>query len=228
MKKGAIEQQAINSFVTLIDTYLSAQLAYKTTTATLGPIAGAIAAATIVPSSSPTSIPTIVPTHTSAPPTAAPSPTTAPTSTPAPINTPAPPTTVPPTAAPSLSADERAAVSAIGKQVAEIGDALNTIGTLAQNYANTDAWKLSMVGQAVRVQLAHQTIAKLTVPPKITKLKAAILNATTDCDTAMDKLLSGLDANDTDQIAQASALMQSCGTKIRDAQPELDTLLAQR
>ncbi len=46
MKKGAIEQQAINSFVTLIDTYLSAQLAYKTTTATLGPIAGAIAAAT--------------------------------------------------------------------------------------------------------------------------------------------------------------------------------------
>jgi len=85
-----------------------------------------------------------------------------------------------------------------------------------------------MAGQVVRVQFAHQAIAKLDVPPKIKNLQAAILNATTDCNAAMDKLTSGLDTNDVGEISQASTLMQSCGAKIRDAQPELDVLLAQR
>jgi hypothetical protein len=186
-----------------------------------------IATATIAPST-PTPIPTIVPTNTPEPPTAAPSPTTAPTSTPEATSTPDPPTAVPATAAPFLSAEERAAVLAIGKEITEIGDALNKIGTLAQNYKNTDDWTIAMAGQVVRVQLAHQAITKLTVPPKIKKLQSAILNATTDCNAAMDKLISGLDANDVGKISQASTLMQSCGAKIHDAQPELDALLAQR
>jgi len=98
------------------------------------------------------------------------------------------------------------------------------VGALAQKYENTDAWKLKMAAQMYRVQQGHAEILKLKVPPKVGALRAAVLNATTDCNAAMDKLARGIDHNSADDLADATALMQSCTQKIEEAKPELDAL----
>ena len=116
------------------------------------------------------------------------------------------------------------AVLAIGKHITAIGGALAEIGKLAQNYENTGAWKSRMVVQMALVRFSHQQILALEVPPKIGAVRAATLNATTDCDAAMDKLASGIDNNSANDFNAAGKLMQSCGEKIKDVMPELQAL----
>ena len=126
-----------------------------------------------------------------------------------------------------MTDDERAAVLAIGRHVTALGTALGEIGTLAQNFENTDSWKIRMATQIAVVRSEHEALLNLDVPPKIGALRAAVLNATTDCNSAMDKLVSGLDRNRMTDIQAASKLMVSCGEKIQTAKPELDALTEQ-
>jgi hypothetical protein len=199
--------------------------------------------ATNTPSPQPTSTlaPTITPAPTNTPePSATPPPTNTPEPTaiptPAPSTTPAPPTDTPaptdippppPTEAPKLTTDERQAVTDMGTQLSNIGQGLTKIGELAQETQMTDVWKIQMAAAIVMVQSGHAVIVKMNVPPKIKPLHSAVVAATTDCNAAMGKLASGIDNLSTRDIQAGGVLMRSCGQKIKDAQPELDTLRAQ-
>lgn len=188
----------------------------------------------LVPTNTATPVVTQTPVPTLTP---VPSATSEPTTTPAPTDTPQPTATPEPTITPlstrppeatppdTLTEAERQAVIAIGKPLGEIGGALAEISTLMQSYKNTNEWKASLVVQIVRVQLAHQTILEMKPPPKLGALRAAILNATADCDAAMDLLVSGIDKNKVSDIEKAGALMGTCGTKLQEAKPELDALI---
>lgn len=184
------------------------------------------------PTQKPTAPPkdTATPTHTptataTTGPTFTPTNTVTPSSTPTRTNTPTI-TFTPPTAVPenALTEEEQTAVLAIGKHITAIGGALAEIGKLAQNYENTGAWKSRMVVQMALVRFSHQQILALEVPPKIGAVRAATLNATTDCDAAMDKLASGIDNDSAKDLSAAGKLMQSCGEKIKDVMPELQAL----
>lgn len=167
--------------------------------------------ATFAPTEAPTAIP----------PTATFVPTEVPTAIPA---TATPEPTEPPTATPKVTDAERQVVLAIAGHLSDIGEALGNIGTLAQNYEDTDDWKISMAAEIVQVRLGHKAILDLKVPPKIKPLKQAVVRATTDCNNAMTALTSGLDNNSARDIQRATALMQSCGAKIQDALPEVQAL----
>ena len=184
------------------------------------PTIDSAAAVAALPTAAPE--PTAIPEPTS-PPTAEPSATPVP---PTEVPTAEPPTPEPPTAVPenALTEEEQTAVLAIGKHITAIGGALAEIGKLAQNYENTGAWKSRMVVQMALVRFSHQQILALEVPPKIGAVRAATLNATTDCDAAMDKLASGIDNDSAKDLSAAGKLMQSCGEKIKDVMPELQAL----
>ena len=196
-----------------------------TLTPSPAPTNTSVPTATLQPTSTP--VPTDTPVPTETPP---PTNTPAPTDTPLPTSTPEPlPTSTPepaPTAAPAsgLTTEERAAVVEIGAHLTTIAGALKAIGELAQNYENTDDWKTSMVIQIVLVRSAHESISEMKVPPKIEAVHSATVRATSDCNAAMDKLVSGLDNNRGADIVAATRLMQSCGQKIGEVLPEVEKL----
>ena len=178
-----------------------------------------------------TSAPAAAAATTAPEPTSAPEPTQAPalpTAAPEPTDTPVPPTAVVgPTQAPAasgLTTEEGQAVGAIAGHISNMGKALTAIGQLSQKYENTDSWKIDMATQITIVRSEHQALLALDVPPKIGALRAATLNATTDCNAAMDKLVSGLDNNRAADLNSAGELMASCGKKIQDVLPEIQAL----
>jgi hypothetical protein len=171
---------------------------------TARPIAVEADAPTVQPTAGPaTKAPE--PTATAIPPTATSAPTEAPTAIPATATS--KPTELP-TATPKVTDAERQLVLTIAGHLSDIGKALGNIGTLAQNYENTDDWKISMAAEIVQVQFGHQAIVDLKVPTKIKPLKQAVVRATTDCNNAMTALISGLDHNNARDIQKATALMQ--------------------
>lgn len=151
-------------------------------------------------------------------------------------NTPGPTPTVRPSSTPrpteesapteeGLTAEDRAAIVEMGTHVTALGEALGKIGELSQSYNPTnDEWKFAMVAQIVTIQQAHKDIEALEVPPAVERFKALTLEATTDCDAAMDKLISGLDQSSVSDLEEAGALMGSCGEKIAPAMEELNRL----
>jgi hypothetical protein len=170
--------------------------------------------------------PTIIPEPTPPPPpTTAPEPTAlptvAPSATPAPTETPPPPTE-----ANKLTAKERQAVVDMGTHLTSLGEGLSKIGELSQNMQNTDAWRLQMAAAIVLIRTEHAALMEMDVPPKIEPLHSAVVNATADCNLAMDKIVSGLDTSSVSDIQAGAVLMRSCGTKTQDAKPELDALLS--
>jgi hypothetical protein len=205
----------------------------------LGAVRGTGQAVGLVATNTPSPLPTNTPAPTATPeathtplPTATLEATHTPEPTPTLAATAAPVPTIAPTEPPAVAAnkltvEERQAVTSIGEHLSKIGTALGEIGKLSQNYENSDDWKISMAAQIVTVQLEHQALLKLDVPPKVGALHAAILKATSDCDAAMTKMISGLDKNSAADLRKATALMQSCGQKIQDAKPELDALSEQ-
>jgi hypothetical protein len=201
----------------------------------LAAVRGAGQAVGMVATNTPTPQPTNTPAPTQTPepspsplPTNAPDPTAVPTI--APSATPEPPTETPPPApaeANKLTAEERQAVTDMGAQLGNIGQGLTKIGELSQDTRITDVWKVQMAAAVVLVRTAHAALVKMDVPPKVEPLHDAVLAATTDCNLAMDKLVSGIDHSSVKDIRDGGELMRSCGTKIQDAQPELTALQAQ-
>jgi hypothetical protein len=167
------------------------------------------------PTTQPTPEPTEAPTNT-------PAPTEAPTATPEP--TPEPTAAPTETPANSLTQEERQALTRMAGHLGDIAGALGEIGRLTQNYENTNQWKQDIGIQMGVIRAAHQLILDMDVPPKLGALRAAVLNATTDCDAATQALASGIDNNRVSDLNRAGELIQSCTRKLDEARPELDAL----
>jgi hypothetical protein len=151
--------------------------------------------------------------------TLVPASTQVPTNTPKPTDTPRPTSTP---AKPALTTEELAALSAMATNVSVLGDALTQLGTLASAPRLTDTdWKTSMGIQMALVQIAHRNILALDVPSSLGGVRAAILNATSDCSAAMGPLASGIDKINPSDLARAGVLMKACAAKMAPATAEL-------
>lgn len=161
----------------------------------------------------------------------APSPTPEPTATntPAPpANTPVPtPTSVPPTptrkptntpipeSKDSIPPDIQIYRQGIIKQIGTLGDAMTAIGELLKNPdVGNDKWRINLALQITFVRVAHEELTKMDVPPEMKEIHEAILDGTSDCNEAMDYIVTGIDNVNIDDIITAQALMVRCGDKM--------------
>lgn len=172
----------------------------------------------------PTSAPAVGAATSAPQPTEAPAATEGPTNTPAPTDTPEP-TAIPaltnapePTSAPAISVAVRTYMAQMGSEVGKIGDSLRELGTLLTNAKPTDTnWKIDLAVQVVTIQQSHKTLTEMQVPDEMTDIHAAVLNATSDCDTSMRFLTSGIDDNNVNDVRQAATYMGQCSEKITAA-----------
>jgi LysM repeat protein len=104
----------------------------------------------------------------------------------------------------------------IAQKMQTMADALQAIGdlTLAPD-ALSDDWKLQVALQLAIIQVTHQELEDMDVPPEMQEVHAAVLEATADCALSTDYLASGIDNFSTDDIEAGASLMESCGEKMQ-------------
>jgi hypothetical protein len=182
------------------------------------------AAATAQPGRTPVAVAAAAATTPETPATATPAPseTPAPTATPRPTRTPRP--TEPPQ--PTTDPVARAYAGEVVAATQHIAQGLQALSTLSQNPRfGDDTWTIQFAAAITLIRMGHRDLVGLTPPPDGAALHAAIIDATADCDTSMELLARGVDARDAAQISEATALMQSCNTKLGDAYPLMEAFV---
>ena len=103
----------------------------------------------------------------------------------------------------------------LSTQLQLIAGASQALVGLTQEPDLADAdWKSNVTTQVAIVRLAYRNLTKMDVPPDMADIHATVLDATSDCDHAMDHLESGLDNSSADDIQAAADLIASCGKSI--------------
>jgi hypothetical protein len=202
------------------------------------------------PEQAPTQAPAVVdvPQSTTKPPdTPTPAPTLAPTDTPMPTNTPIPtatptkvfptPTRVFPTATPlpthtpipaGPSDEVQSYLLEAAAKLESMGVALGDLGTLLQNPRWWDEdWVVVVRVYMGIIQLRHEELAAMDVPPEMAELHSALLDATGDFYAAMDHLSRGIDNLNVADVETAAALMAKANKKLENPQRALEEYLAQ-
>jgi hypothetical protein len=157
--------------------------------------------------------------------TSTPAPTLAPTDTPIPTNTPVPTSTptrvfLPTPALPPTPTDTPIPIPAgpppevqlylleVVPKTDAIAEALVDLSELLQypRYYDQD-WILAVSVEMVVIQLTHEELAAMDVPPEMVEIHSALLDATSDFSAAMDYLSSGIDNRSVADVDAAAALM---------------------
>lgn len=113
-------------------------------------------------------------------------------------------------------------VQLYGLEVAEksntMGEALQDLGQLLQNpKPGNDDWTVGVALQVTLIRSTHEELLEMDVPTEMTEVHAAVLDATADCNTSMDYLVSGIDNLNTNEIEMASTYMVQCSEKLPKA-----------
>ncbi len=170
--------------------------------------------ATPEPASMPTAASSVQPMNELPPPTAVLTDTPMPTDTPIPTRIPTP---VPTDTPPSISPEVQQYLLSLLAHLQTMADALNAISDLASSPDFlSDDWKIRIATQLAIIQMTHETLTEMDVPPEMTGIHKSILNATSDCELATHFLADGIDNLDVDSLETATSLMQSCGEKIKE------------
>lgn len=85
---------------------------------------------------------------------------------------------------------------------------------LSNPQLNNEDWIIGVAIQAASIQVAHEELTEMDVPPEMTEIHEATLNGTKDCSIAMDYLLAGIDNISQDDTLKASEYMVRCGNKL--------------
>jgi len=81
-----------------------------------------------------------------------------------------------------------------------------------------DDWTLDVVVQFVTIQSAHTTVSEITnVPAIFQPAHTTLLQGTTACDRGTREATRGIDDRDVALIEAATASIEECGTKMREA-----------
>lgn len=157
--------------------------------------------------------------------TRAPSATSSPTDEPTPEPTNEPTATVVPVAS-GPSPELRAYFLKMSQPMGDLATGLRQLGALMGEPKLADAsWKTDMAVQLVLIRTAHEQIKAIDpVPDEAQTLHAGVIDASTDCNAMTYSLADGIDTLNTSKLQDALKLMQSCSTKIQNAQPLLDEL----
>jgi hypothetical protein len=127
-------------------------------------------------------------------------------------------------------ADPAVAVYAteIQDPLTNIGEGLTGFGTLFQNPQLTDdAWKAQVVTEMDKIRQGHESLTKIEPPAAAEPTHEQLIDATSDCNEATNKITSGLDNSNVNEIGEAATLIVSCGTKLQTAQEMLLELAPQ-
>ena len=169
-------------------------------------------------------------------------PTLIPTDTPVPTNTPVPPvptatrtkvfpavtptrvfhpTLAPPADTPIPAGPSLEAQLYLLEVVPKMEPIAKALGCLSElllypKYYDQD-WIIAVSVEMVVIQLAHEELAAMDVPPEMVEIHSAILDATSDFSAAMDYLSSGLDNLSMADLETAAALMTSGSEKMEKA-----------
>jgi hypothetical protein len=141
-----------------------------------------------------------------------------PTGTPTPTSTPKPTFTPKPsdTPTPTVSPEVQLYILEVVTKIQTMGEAMEILGALMLDpHLDNDDWVLNVATQMAVVQLAHEELTKMDVPPEMAETHALILDATGDCNEAMDYLVSGVDNLDAGDLAKASELITLCEQKMQ-------------
>lgn len=109
-----------------------------------------------------------------------------------------------------------------------IGEGLTGFATLFQDpKLDDEAWKTQVSTEMDKIRKGHEDLTKIEPPAAAEPAHEQLINATSDCNQATDKITSGLDTNNVTEISEASTLIISCGTKLQTAQEMLLELAPQ-
>lgn len=170
--------------------------------------------ATPEPAPMPTAASSVQPMNELPPPTAVLTDIPMPTDTPLPTRIPTP---VPTDTPASISPEVQQYLLSLLAHLQTMADAMNAISDLASSpdFLSND-WKIRMAAQLAVIQMTHETLTEMDVPPEMTGIHKSILNATSDCELSTHFLADGIDNLDVDSLETATSLMQSCGEKIKE------------
>ena len=200
----------------------------NTPTATSTTVASDTPAPTRTPEATRTPTPTSTPSHTSLPTaTDTPIPTTTPTATNTPTATelPRPSNTPSPTTGPSRAVELYAAE--IFESGMTLSEALANISFLASDPQFFDEeWRFDVALQIAIIQLVHEDVKQMDVPPEMVDIHRKIVDGTQDCSKSMDYLASGLDNFNVSDVEKATELMDSCADKIVEATEMIEDYLS--
>lgn len=108
------------------------------------------------------------------------------------------------------------------------GQALVDLGELLESAKLTDErWLLAVAAQITIIRFTHQDLMEMDVPPEMAGIHNALLDATGDCDEAMDYLMSGIDNRSPTDLGIGAELMTNCSQKLRKPTELLEKYLAQ-
>lgn len=164
------------------------------------------------PTSEPTEVLTAAPAPTDTPfPTNTPELSTA-TSFPEPTNSPTP------TVRPGVPLDVQLYFAEVIENTEAIRLALQNIGELAENPLFFDEdWRTDMVINMALIRVSHQSLQELNPPEEVRHIHTALLDATSDCNAALDHIAAGIDNLDPEEMDIATRLNESCADKARIA-----------
>lgn len=161
-----------------------------------------------------------------------------PTNTPAPTETPLPPTEAPtntpippdPTATPEpvIEANYEDYFTTVANKTKELGDALGSLGELMTDpQIGTDDWTIAVSLQMATIQLAHEAISDLEIPPGLEGFHEFLTSATGDCSEATDHLAKGLDNLDKNELDLSASFIKSCNGKLDDLTKRMNEAIEQ-
>ncbi len=131
------------------------------------------------------------------------------------------------TSTPTISPETAQYLVALARQAMIMGTALQTMGDLLQNPRLFDEeWRILVAAKIAAIRLVYEEMTKLNPPQEAAEIHYAVLDAASDCNKAMDYLVTGLDNFDSDALNQAQALILSCGAKFEEATALVDNLLS--
>lgn len=116
----------------------------------------------------------------------------------------------------------------LGEKSQIMADALQELSQLLQDpKPGNDAWTVRTAVQVTLIQLTHNELTAMEVPAEMTEIHAAVLDATGDCNTSMDYLVSGIDNLSIEAAETASAYMIQCSEKLPRVAELMEEYVAQ-
>ena len=132
------------------------------------------------------------------------------------------------TATRQLPPDVQRYTAEISQKTRALATSIVEMGVLLQNAnVNDRAWSLAVALQVLAIRSTHEDLQKMTPPADLAAVHATVLEASGDCNTAMESLVRGIDNQSVEDLTAGSQLMQSCAQKLRRATEALTTYLAQ-
>lgn len=144
------------------------------------------------------------------------------------------PTEVPPdpTATPEPSIEGASIYQDYFNTVADqgqaIGDAMSELGNLMTDpKIGVDDWTIDVAVQMAAIQVAHDTISGLEVPPGLEGFHEFLTDATGDCSESTKHLATALDTLDENELNLSASFIQSCNGKLEDLTKRMNEAIEQ-